>query len=1160
MTDPAPGIGAEVPPPTGVDAPPGEGFARGVLSTVHRYRWFLLAVLLYLLPVLVISRFEIVAGPGQFPQGTNALNAVLHYHQMKVYPLQTWYAPFTDWGLPVSGYTGPSVVYLGTLTLDPSTLTRVLELGALWASGLTAYILLRQLGANVWGALTAGFYYMLMAETPHFFEGHVPFMISLAIAPIYLLAVYRFGSTFRLGWGLLLALTLYLLASIGDLGCLYFLLFFGIPLFVFSVVRSRSYRAFGGSKISATLGAVALFVVLMAPWWLPYALGSRPQYFTGITVTVAPFWQLRAQPLDLAFVGISIENSFSRIALGPSTYAVDYALLAPLFYVVPIAIALYVIVKRTVGRILLYLGGWLAILISTGPRYPGVASLNDFLYTQVPYFDYIPLLPSWLAIAMIVYTVFVGWLVSDLVAWSWRGPAPQGADSSAPATWDETGAESGDPEEAPRRKAPAGRGGWGRPAGPRPATRVVAVAVCLLFVLVSVGLENGELLSSPPQYFQFPSDYLSGFNYIQSQPAQGGVLTVPFSAIYERTPWGGVSASSQVMAPYFTNANSVVFEAGTPYSLAMDWLVWYGLSKGYTNNLTKFLEGTNVQYVAATNYSDWAYSSSSLGSPRLQYENLYRQVGLGSPVFENGRQSVYDLGPPAGNLSFHPGYIVYFGGASLVNEITNQPFYNGTQVLVNGSSVDGSLLATLVPHASLLVYSPATLATTSPALLATAEADEVPIVLISGASDASPGLGHLTSEPWNSSNAVAIKPPDQYLLPYAFNQSLLLGSGTTSVNATLRVSCPPGGLLNLVNGATKYPLSYPDSVTFEPLSIPNGSVVSANIANGGAYPYNGSVTWVPTANGAYYLLWNITAQNSTYQYLHFDLHNLTGDDGLTFTVVGQRGLPPAFQLQLLFNGTYVDIPSYASVPGPGPTGVSYSFLFRNAVGPGANSFEQYLGDLQGFNVGTYKAGIASDFNITSLSFLRAYTGSPFHLFDVPSVALIPSSTIDVYTSAQCRIDTLAFQVGTSPTTVPGVTSYRGSQSDPLDLRATSTASGWGILVAGDTYSPIWQLSLNGTPAGTHLVANLGLNGWLVNLTRGDQLTVRYLAQQYQSDGILIEVVGLPLVAVGVLLLVSARSRARLRKWLRRSPGPPPGGDGPEVASSSAPGPPGNERT
>ena len=1128
-----------------------------MLSAIHRYRWFLLAVLLYLLPVLVISRFEIVAGPGQFPQGTNALNAVLHYHQMKVYPLETWLSPFTDWGLPLSGYTGPTVVYIGTLTLDPSTLTRGLELGALWASGLTAYILLRQLGANVWGALTAGFYYMLMAETPHFFEGHVPFMISLAIAPIYLLAVYRFGSTFRLGWGLLLAVTLYLLASIGDLGCLYFLLFFGIPLFVFSVVRSGSYRSFGWSKISATVSAVALFVVIMAPWWLPYALGARPQYFTGITVTVAPFWDLRAQPLDLAFVGVSIENSFSRIALGPSTYAVDYALLAPLFYVVPIAIALYVLVKRTVGRILLYLGGWLAILISTGPRYPGVSSLNDFLYTQVPYFDYIPLLPSWLAIAMIVYTIFVGWLISDLVSWSRRRPAPEGTDAPPSV---EPSSETDDPGGVTRPKEAFRRGGWTRATVPRPAIRVIAVAVCLLFVVVSVGLENGEILTSPPQYFQFPSDYLSGFQYIQSQPAQGGVLTVPFSAIYERTPWGGVSASSQVMAPYFTSSNSVVFEAGTPYSLAMDWLIWYGLSKGYTDNLTKFLEATNVQYVAATNYSDWAYSSSSLGSPQLQYENLYRQVGLGTPVFANGRQSVYDLGPPAGNLSFHPGYIVYFGGASLVNEITNQPFYNGTQVLVNGSAVDGSLLATLVPHASLLVYSPTTLATASPGLLATAEADRVPIALISGAADASPDLGHLTSEPWYSSNAVAIKPPDQYLMPYAFNQSLLLGGGTTSVNATLRVACPPGGLVDLVNGASKYPLSYPDSVTFEPVSIPNGSIVSANIANGGAYPYNGSVTWVPTSNGAYYLLWNVTPQNTTYQYLHFDLHNLTGDDGLTFTVANQKGLPPAFQLQLLFNGTYVDIPSYASAPGPGPGGVSYSFLFQNAVGPGANDFEQHLGGLQGFNVGTYKAGTASNFNLTSLSFLRSYTGSPFHLFDVPSVALTPSNTIDVYTSAQCRIDTLAFQVGTSPATVPGVNSYRGSQSDPLDFRATATASGWGILVASDTYSPIWQLSLNGTPSGTHLVANLGLNGWLVNLTRGDQLTVRYLAQQYQSEGILIEVVGLPLVAVGILLVVSPRSRARLRKWLRRSRGPPPSEDGPEAPSTSAPGPPGNGRS
>jgi len=1117
----------------------GHAMAFGV-NTARRYRWFLLSAALYLIPVLIAFRLEVFASPGQLPQGTNALNAFLYYHQWKVYPLETWYNPFTDWGLAVDGYTGPSLLYLGTLTLDPTTLVRVIEFVSFWLSGITAYLLLRNLGAHPLGAFAAGFYYMLMAQSPQFFEGHVPFLISLAIAPVYLLAVYRFGATFRLGWGLIFAVSLYLLASIGDLGALYFLLFFSLPLLAYSVARHGEHRKLTWTHAWAIGLSVAVFVVLMATWWVPYALGARPQYTTNITVLVPAFSGLIGEPFGFAYTGASFENSFTSFALGQPTLALDNSLLSPLYYVIPVAITLYVVLKRTLGRALLYLAGLVAIIISTGPAYPGFSSFNLLLYTYVPFFDYIPNFPSWLSITVIVYTIFVGWLVSDLAKWTTqtagasKQSAEAGLDFAVSVKWT-------DSDGMVHRYRAGPRWDLQRVLGmTRRRPRAVVLAVCVVFIVVTVGLQNSELISTPPQLFEFPHGYISGYEYIDSQPQRGGTLTIPFGTLYERSPWGGVSVSSEVMAAYYTNSNSVVFEAGTPYSLAMDWLIEHDLQQGYSDNITKYLGGTNVQFVTATNYTDWAYASSSLGAPEIQYSNLYRQVGLASPVYTGGQQTVYDIGTPEGNLSFHRSYYIYFAGESLINELLNQPFYNGSQVLLNGSQLDPSSLPDFVEHSSGLVLAPASMTSVPQSVLTAAEDAHVPILSISGAQDLVPGTGNTVSDPWNASNALTVQPRSTGApAEYAFNQTSLLEAGATNVAGAIRASCPPGALIGLGNGGSEYSAAYEaPGASFSPLSINSSSLVSAGINNQGKYAYNGSVQ-VSYPNGSPEFSWSLSPSNDTYQYLNFWLNNLTGDDGLTFTLSNEPGLPTEFLMQLLFNNTQVSIPGYLSAGAGGTTGVSYSFLFSDAFGPGVATLAQNLGKITRFVFGPLQTGSASHFNVTNVSFLKGVTGTPFQLVPLPSIPLVSGTTVSLTATSLCKVDTLAFQTGAVVSPANTLSSYLGLQSDPLSLTAVSDDHGWGLLLASETFSPLWQLVINGAPTGVHAVANLGLNAWLVNLSSGEQLTVRYLGQEYQSIGIVIEVVGLPLLVLAVLFPRLRRPQGKnsvISGWFRRSPG------------------------
>jgi hypothetical protein len=1108
-------------------------WARRVASD---HRWFLVASGVYLIVALVASRLELLAAPGQFPQGTNAVNQFLIYNQWKAYPLQTWYSPLTDWGQPVPTFTGPNLLYPGALLFGASSLVRLIEIGCLWLSGMTAYVLLRKLGAIPVGAGVAGFYFMLQAQTPQFFEGHVPSMISLAIAPIFLLAVWRFGGTLGLFWGLLLAGTLYLLASVGDLGILYFLLFFSIPLLAYSIVHHRTWRGLGRSQVFSVLCSVAVFILLMAPWWLPFLFGARPQYTTNITTAITPFGHQRSEPFDLAYAGISIENAFTRIFLLQPTYAVDYAATGALYFVVPALITLYVIVKRSLGRVLLYAGGFLAILISTGPNYPIVSNMNGFFYAYVPYFDYIPNFPSWLEITVIVYTVFVGWLVSDLVRWATKSPASTATARTQHWIFSET------TRVGPRgvtyhwSSTRAGEAGRAFRRG-RVSVLLVVVAVFTAFIVVSVAMENAETFTTPPQLFNYPAGYTTGLQYIASHPVRGGVLTVPFGNTVEFTPWGGVGVSAAAMASYYTGANAVVFQAGDPYSLVMDNFVSHAFSKvGYTDNITKYLAATNVQYITATDYPNWTYAGNVLGAPsnpRAQYLNLYRQAGLGPAVYSGGYQTVYEIAHPAGNLSFDPNYFVFFGNNSLVTEILNQPFYDGSQALINASQVPASELPLFIAHSAALIVAPGAVSTIPLADLSLAEQYGIPVISIAGAYDQVGTAGRLVSVPWNASNAAAVQPlVVNEPVSYGFNQSTLIAAGATGASGTLRASCPPGAQLTAVNGPTQRVAYYTNPATLFPLvNLSAGAnVVQAEIHNPPpGYHYPGNATFNYTASGEAYVNWTLIPDNSTYQYLRFDIMNLAGAQGFTFTFANESGLPTQFQMQIQFDNTEVSMAGYPSSGVPGSHGVSYSFAFADATGPGLARFNPgVLEKVTRYIVGPLQTESASTLNVTGIAYMENVNGFPYENIPIPAFPLVGSNTTAVNATSQCRIDTLAYATGPIAPPAQSLEAFQGAQSNPLVMTATAGITGWGLLLAAQTYSPLWQLTVGGGTALNHVIVDLGLNAWLVNVAAGAKLMVRYLGQEYQTFGIVVAAIGLPLMAIILALTRSRRVRARLR--------------------------------
>ncbi len=1021
-------------------------------------------------------------GGGSLPQGTNALNTYTIYVFQQRYGATTWLAPFTDWGQPNPYYPGldPSNLIAYAQLLGPTQFIRASEFVGFLGAGLSMCWAVLRLGGRPGPALVAGAFYMLLAQTPEFFEGHIPFMLSLALGPVFFVLVYLFFRGPTLRHGLALALVLFLLATVGDLGCLYRFLFFGLPMAGLLVVLRFRDHPYGRREIAAIGFGLGLFLLLLLPWAVTSLAGVNPQFTTGITVTTAAFAQTGGQSLYLAFMGFIADHSYTILIYHQQTYAYAFSLTGPLFLLLPVAVGAYAVWFGRRLELLLYLSGLVAMLFSTGTEYPGVSSLNQWFYTHIPYFSSDDALFHWNIYYVLVLGLLLGFGLSRFEGWVEQARLPATRPGTTPG-----------PRSPPRPNWWTSGGGTSRGLRPpfaaerRRAAMVLVVGVLLVSTALPL-VQNWEDVSRPVGTFQYPSAYTTGFQYVATQPDLGGVLSVPFGNIYERTPWGGVSLSSQLYGGSVLDRNLNIFEAGTPYSLRLDLQVGDGLN-GYTNNLSKLLAATNTQFVVGTQYPNWDQASDALYNPIIQYEGLLAQRGLGAPVEPGGYETVYPVPDPAGNLSVFSQYYIYDGGESLVNEILDQPWYNGTQALVAWGDVQGKDASVLLEHAAAFIATPSALANLTAADWAALRAGPTPIWGLLSNPDFAPDTIQQYTNYWNASNArdFGARYSDTPLVSHAFAPSLV-SEGYDVANVTLRVAGPPGARFTLeapsdtdFNGTVGEPVA-----PVADLPYGNSSVVSAGSNPRDPLPSNGTLAW-NSADGTTYLAWSPGPNNSTYMALDFAYQNLSRYQGISLTLNGPPLNASALELQLVLSQATLTVPGYVSNVSTDGSATTYSFYFRDAIAPasapiGFNpaNITASLKDLRHFVVVLPTTDHRSSYIWSNLTAFDNQANG-FYLISTGSHPVDPSAPWTISTSPLVRFDTLVAQMGpTVPATPPRQDVY-AAQSSVVDQQATLAGSGWSVVQLGQTYSSAWTLQ-GPLDFQDHLVVNVGLNGWLVD--------------------------------------------------------------------------------
>ncbi len=1104
---------------------------RATGAAVLRYRWWLLALAGYAALAGVLLRDGLGAAPGSLPQGTNALDYVMQFNFSKHFPLSTWLYPFTDWGQPVPGYTGPTPFALGAVILSPTVLVRVTEYLSIFGAGLSLFWIVRNAGGTGAAAFSAGFFYAALAETPQFFEGHVPGMISVALGPPALYLAYRFFQRPAGLTGIPLALLVYLLASVGELDILYYYLFFGgfaVAYAIYARYRSEPYHLAEWVRIGLT---ASLTVALVLPWLVPYAAGVRPEYTTSISRTIVEFSHTTAQPLWYSLAGFVSDNSFILAVHGQSTPALAPAVLWPVFLLIPLSTLGFVLVRRSRGLRLLWLSAGVAVVLSTGNIYPGLSEFNRFVYDFVPYADYTPAVFRWAVYADFVFAFTLGMLLTDL-------------QSSGLATWRSYARSALDrwrrrPAQISGRAARPSSAGPVHPDRPTPGAtttaaprrrRKAAIGAVIVVVCVIVVAQNWLVVADPPGVFEFPSSYIAGFQYISSLPLLGSVLTVPFGTDYEKTPWGGVSGSSVLLAPYFTGSDGISFQAGTADSLALDTFVGNGLTYGLSNNISKFLAAANVQYIAATDYPDWSYPTSGVYAPQVSFEAFANQTGVGAPVYSRGYQSIYSLADFAGNVSWHSEYFVYFGSDSLVYEILDQPWYNGSQPLVDGGGLGFPGDEAFLTHATAIVTAPEYLGQLNGAQLAAIEESKTPVIVLLSSLDTSYPGGTEVLDPWNASNGQVVEtsPGNQsvFLLLDALTQEIL---GASAYEVEARAECLPGSEFQVsLDNRTLGGSFLPDPISsFEPLPYNNSSAVTVGGSNTGP-PYNGSLT-TSEIDGVTYLNWSLSIPDPSYQYVRFNLSDLGGARGLSLDL-GTTS-EQAIRLELTVgepDGT-LTVPSYTLEASTEDGSGEYAFYLAdgswNGTGPAPTTF----GSDANFTIGlSATPAVGRNLLLSNLTAFQA--ASP--AFDAYAAGVRPLAGTDALSmtaGSGCGFDTVALLPESFAVSPPSGSTvrYLAAQNDPTHLTIDTVPEGWGVVELAQTYSPFWVAETTAATA-LHATGNIGLNVWLINASSTAGMEFSYAGQALQHDGIVGEAIALPVLAVVWGLI---RSR-----WSRPKPG------------------------
>jgi hypothetical protein len=1069
----------------------------------------IIAVAFFVSVALVIFRGNLGIDSSGYPQGTNALNFYTLASFRSHFPLSSWLFPYTDWGQPLPGYPGIDLL-TGVALVNPFGLTalvRMIEFASFAGAGFALYWVLRKVSCTFPASVTAGFFYTMMAQTSQFFDGHVQAMVSIALAPFLFYFTFTFFRQPTALRGIALALTSFLLLTSGDLGVTYIFGFFAIPMALIVIATRSLHARYRGRELLTIAWTGGILLVGLLPWIGGYLGGLNPQYTTSITSTHVGFESTAGQTLWPSFVGFVADNSFTRFFLNSNNYALDFGRTGAYFLLIPCMAGAYVLLSNRRLLQLFYASGILAVFISTGPVYSSLSVVNRFLYDSVPLFDFNPTLFRWVEYSLLVEAIILGFALTAVErhfrAWL-HSSAPATASATASPTAHTTRDRNPMPH-APRRLLVVR------------LARISAVVIVIVALVGSAGLaavQNWESFSEPPGIFDFPENYTAGFQFVSDSPATGGILTIPFGNDGERTPWGGVSSSSELVGGIGSGHDTEIFEAGTPSSLSIDQFIGNGTTHGLTNNISKVLSALNVQYVVTTDYPNWSYASDPIYDPIASYVGFGQQIGFGSPVFHGGYQSVFAVPSPAGNISIFSTYVVYFGGDSVLYELLNQPWFNGSVALIDGSQVSFAVLQELAVHATALVSSPEGLANIPPSTLELAETSGVPVVVLAGDSDTSPGSAISTRNPWNVSNGAEFSTAS-FDSPVLIDSavSVLAVAGYRELVPTVRAECPPSAVVTLSSNGYHTSNSTPPATDVLPFPYWNASIVSAGINNGGKYAYNGSVTFVDQ-NGTRLLNWSFAGHNFTDQYLNFRIHSLAGISGLQFNATTLPSGPLPFLMQILLNGTYADVKSYVSNIDLGTGQTTYSLYFPMATGPGAKDLLSNPGNITRFVIGLTSTGA---FDTLELSNLTSFVTPARVSFSELALAGVPLGTgypLTLEANTACTFDTVSLIAGesTESTRSFGVQSDYAARSSPMALSIIPTSSGWGILQVAQTYSAPWILD-GSTSSSLHFPVNIGLNGWLVNFTAGRAVSAETRSASDVDGAMLVQVSAIPLLVV-----------------------------------------------
>ena len=637
---------------------------------------YLLPIAIYILISLIIIRLDF--GNRQYPGGTNILDTFMTFYNYKINYITPLYT-LSDWGQPFPGFTGPTLL-LPLIEYFPITpLIRILEFIFLFSSGIIVYSIVKNVTRNSVSALISGLYYLLLTETSQFFEGHFAMMFTFAFYPLFLYFFYKLLNKPDIKYSLLAPFVLYLLFSIGDIGGFYMIVVATIPFALYFLYERMKTNYYSKKEVALLFYSVTIFILLTLSWSLPYFLGAKPEFTTNITTGVLPFKLTSGELPFYSFSGFIADSSYTYFYLHSLTYSPFNGLAYSIYLFLPIILYIYAFKyskRRELKLVIIY--SIFFSIIATGPWVPGLSLFVELIYNYIPLFNYIPALFRWDYFTVLSYTYVLGWLVTDMQL-SAKG--------------------SGTPLYLRAKKILISLAFWKNKSYQLRAKTLMklGVVMVILFVLFS---QNIEVFTSPPTTFNFPSSLTDGYAYIKNQSSNSYTIEFPFGNIYCRSPWSGVSQSTEFLSPYLSTEPTVMFQAGTPYSLAIDKIIGYGETNGYTNNISKILAGLNVKYAIITNLGNSSYYSDPSINPITSDIGFEHQMGFGDPVYLNSDQRVYELPNVSSPLFFTNSYYIYFGGTDILYNIFDEPFYNFKDLLINGSSLNESNINQLTPYSS----------------------------------------------------------------------------------------------------------------------------------------------------------------------------------------------------------------------------------------------------------------------------------------------------------------------------------------------------------------------------------------------------------------------------------------------------------------------------